>query len=288
MRNSEISPVSLLTSDDSRLTIFRTSYPINQEICPMTIIDTHCHLYSEEFKADIDAVIERAQAYGVAKFYLPAIDSEVIADMLALEARYPGICIPMMGLHPCYVKENYKQELAIAEEWLQKRPFPAIGEIGLDFYWDKTFVKEQHEAFTVQMQWAQDRNLPIVIHARNAMQETIEAVKPFAAKGLRGIFHCFSGSYESAQQIVNMGFYLGIGGVITYKNAGLPAALENIGLEYLVLETDAPYLTPVPFRGKRNESGYLQYVVEKMAEVKKVSVEEVAAITTANAFQIFH
>ena len=254
----------------------------------MILIDTHCHLYAEEFADDIETVIQNAALGGVEKFYLPGIDSNAVGAICRLEELFPGKCIAMMGLHPCYVKENYKQELAIAEEWLQKRPFPAIGEIGLDFYWDKTFVKEQHEAFTVQMQWAQDRNLPIVIHTRNAMQETIEAVKPFAAKGLRGIFHCFSGSYESAQQIVNMGFYLGIGGVITYKNAGLPAALENIGLEYLVLETDAPYLTPVPFRGKRNESGYLQYVVEKMAEVKKVSVEEVAAITTANAFQIFH
>ena len=253
----------------------------------MTIIDTHCHLYSEEFKADIDAVIERAQAYGVAKFYLPAIDSEVIADMLALEARYPGICIPMMGLHPCYVKENYKQELAIAEEWLQKRPFPAIGEIGLDFYWDKTFVKEQYEAFTLQMQWALEKNLPIVIHTRNAMDETIKAVKPFAVKGLRGIFHCFSGNGAAAEKVIDMGFLLGIGGVITYKNSGLAEALENIGLEHLVLETDAPYLSPIPFRGKRNESSYLQYIVTKLAEVKKLPIAQVAAITTATAQKIF-
>ncbi len=253
----------------------------------MILIDTHTHLYSEEFKDDIDAVIKRAQAYGVSKFYLPGIDSGSLADMLALEQKYPGVCIPMMGLHPCYVKENYREELAIVKEWLEKRSFPAVGEIGLDFYWDKTFVKEQYEAFDTQMQWALDKNLPIVIHTRNAMQETIEAVKPFAATGLRGIFHCFSGSYESAQQIVNMGFYLGIGGVITYKNAGLPAALEQISLEYLVLETDAPYLTPVPYRGKRNESGYLRYVAEKLAEVKKVSLEELAAITTANAQKIF-
>ena len=253
----------------------------------MILIDTHTHLYSEEFKEDIDAVIERAQQLGVSKFYLPGIDSNSITDMLTLEEKYPGVCIPMMGLHPCYVKENYRQELAIVEEWLEKRSFPAVGEIGLDFYWDKTFVKEQHEAFDTQMQWALNKNLPIVIHTRNAMQETIEAVKPFAAKGLRGIFHCFSGSHESAQQIVKLGFYLGIGGVITYKNAGLPAALEQISLEYLVLETDAPYLTPVPYRGKRNESGYLRYVAEKLADVKKVSLEELAAITSANAQKIF-
>ena len=253
----------------------------------MIIIDTHSHLYLEEFKADLEAVIGRAQNYGVAKFYLPAIDSQVITDMLALEQKYPGVCIPMMGLHPCSVKENYREELAIAEEWLQKRPFVAIGEIGLDFYWDKTFVQQQYAAFAVQMQWALDRSMPIVIHTRNAMQETIDAVKPYATKGLRGIFHCFNGEKGSATQITDMGFYLGIGGVITYKNAGLAEVLENISLEQMVLETDSPYLAPVPFRGKRNESGYLQYIITKLAEVKKMPVEEVAAITTANAQKIF-
>jgi TatD DNase family protein len=192
-----------------------------------------------------------------------------------------------MGLHPCSVKEDYQKELAIVEAWMRQRDFVAIGEIGLDFYWDKTFVKEQHIAFEQQMQWALDKSLPIVIHTRNAMQETINAVQPFAKKGLKGIFHCFSGSYESAQQIIKMGFYLGIGGVLTYKNAGLPEALEKIGLEWMVLETDAPYLTPVPFRGKRNEPAYLEHVVKKLAETKAVSVQDVAAITTANAQKIF-
>ena len=253
----------------------------------MKIIDTHCHLYLEEFKEDIDLVIESARAIGVNKFYLPAINSEVIDDMMALETRFPNECIAMMGLHPCYVKENYREELELVESWLNKRPFVAVGEIGLDFYWDKTFVNEQQEAFTVQMQWALDKKLPIVIHTRNAMQETIEAVKPFAAKGLSGIFHCFSGSKESAEQIVKMGFFLGIGGVITYKNAGLPQALEGISLENLVLETDSPYLTPVPFRGKRNESSYLVYIIDKLAKAKNLSSEEVAVITTANAQKIF-
>jgi len=253
----------------------------------MNLIDTHCHLYSEEFAADIDAVIERAVQCGVSRFYLPAIDDSTHKAMLDLEARYPGVCVAMMGLHPCSVNAGYRNELAVVEEWLEKRPFVAVGEIGLDYYWDKTYVKEQQEAFTLQMQWALKRNLPIVIHTRNAMQETIEMVKPFAAKGLRGIFHCFSGSAESAKQITDMGFMLGIGGVLTYKNAGLPAALEKVGMEYLVLETDAPYLTPVPFRGKRNESSYLQYVVEKLAVEKGVTVEEMAAITTANAQKIF-
>ncbi len=253
----------------------------------MILIDTHCHLYSEEFKDDIAEVITRARQQGVQQFYLPAIDSEAIPSMLALEAAYPGVCIAMMGLHPCYVKANYKEELAIAKEWIDKRPFVAIGEIGLDFYWDKTFECEQYEAFETQMQCALERNLPIVIHTRKAMNETIKAVKPFAAKGLKGIFHCFSGSAEEAQQITQMGFWLGIGGVITYKNAGLPIALEQVDPEWLVLETDAPYLSPVPYRGKRNESAYLQHIIERLAEVKQLSVTELAAITTANAQKIF-
>jgi TatD DNase family protein len=253
----------------------------------MNIIDTHCHLYLEEFRDDIEQEIERAQAYGVSRFYLPAINSAETANMLFLEAKYPGVCVPMMGLHPCYVKEDYTTELSVVEDWLGKRPFVAIGEIGLDFYWDKTFVKEQYEAFNLQMQWALNRNMPIVIHTRNAMKETIETVKPFADKGLRGIFHCFSGNADDAQQIVDMGFLLGIGGVITYKNGGLPDALANIGAEHLVLETDSPYLTPVPYRGKRNESSYLQYIVEKLADVKGMAVEDMAALTTANAQKIF-
>lgn len=253
----------------------------------MTLIDTHCHLYSTEFGEEIPQIIERAQKVGVKKFYLPAIDSEVINAMLALEAAYPGTCFAMMGLHPCSVKENVGEELAIAKEWLNQRDFVAIGEIGLDFYWDKTFAVEQRLAFDQQMDWALERRKPIVIHTRNAMQETIDMVKPYAKKGLKGIFHCFSGSYESAKQIIDMGFLLGIGGVLTYKNAGLPVELEDIALEHMVLETDAPYLSPVPFRGKRNESSYLLEIAIKLAEVKRVSLEHVATITTANAQKIF-
>lgn len=253
----------------------------------MIIVDTHCHLYSEEFITDIDAVISRAKSQGVAKFYLPAIDSSSLEAMLALENRYPNEVFAMMGLHPCYVKENYKTELQIVADQLTKRDFVAVGEIGLDFYWDKTFATQQHEAFELQMQWALDKKLPIVIHTRNAMQETINMVKPFAAKGLTGIFHCFSGSYESAKQIIDMGFMLGIGGVITYKNSGLPDALANIPSSFFVLETDAPYLSPVPFRGKRNESSYLQYIIEKLADTKQISVEEMANITTENAERLF-
>lgn len=253
----------------------------------MTLIDTHTHLYSEEFTDDIEQVIERAREQGVSRFYLPAIDSAAIAGMFFLEAKYPGVCIPMMGLHPCYVKENYKTELAVVEEWLSKRKFPAIGEIGLDKYWDTTFISQQTEAFQTQMQWALDYGLPIVIHTRNAMRETIDMVKPLADRGLRGIFHCFSGTAGDAEEIVNMGFMLGIGGVVTYKNGGLPEALANISLNHLVLETDAPYLSPVPYRGKRNESAYLTHIAQKLAEIKNTTLEEVAALTTTNVQKIF-
>jgi TatD DNase family protein len=253
----------------------------------MTIIDTHCHLYSAEFDTDIDAVIQRAAAEGVEQFYLPGIDSESIDAMLSLEARYPGKCISMMGLHPCYVKENYQQELDIVADWLSKRKFAAVGEIGLDYYWDKTFAAQQVLAFKTQIEWSIQYNLPIAIHTRNATQETIELVQQYVSKGVRGIFHCFGGSYETAQSIIRAGFYLGIGGVLTYKKAGLAEVLEKIDLQHMVLETDAPYLTPVPYRGKRNESSYLTYIIAKLAEVKKCSVEEIAAITTANAKKIF-
>jgi len=253
----------------------------------MILTDTHCHLYSEEFATDINAVIERAEKEGVSKFYLPAIDSTTHEQMIVLEEQFPGKCIAMMGLHPCYVKENYVTELQQVEDWLAKRKFAAVGEIGLDFYWDKTFTTQQYEVFRKQIEWALQYQLPIVIHTRNAMAETIAVVKEFAGRGLTGIFHCFSGNAADAATIIDMGFYLGIGGVITYKNSGLAEVIEKIGLEHLVLETDAPYLTPVPFRGKRNESSYLKYVVEKLALIKNVSIEEVAAITTANAEKIF-
>lgn len=253
----------------------------------MYLVDTHCHLYSKDFKKDIDAVMQRAIAAGVQKFYLPAIDSGIINNMLAFEEQYKNSCFAMMGVHPCSIGENYKEELSIAEEWLYKRAFAAVGEIGLDFYWDKTFTAQQYDAFNVQMQWALQRNMPIVIHSRNAMQETIAAVKPFADKGLRGIFHCFSGTHADAEQVTGMGFLLGIGGVITYKNGGLPEAIQNIPMEYMVLETDAPYLAPVPYRGKRNESSYIPYIAQKLAEIKNITVEEVAKITTANAEKIF-
>ena len=253
----------------------------------MILIDTHCHLYSEEFTSDIDAVIKRATGERVKIFYLPAIDSATHKAMLLLEEKYPGKCIAMMGLHPCSVKENYLDELQIAEQWLGKRTFAAIGEIGLDFYWDKTFAVQQYDAFRKQIELALHYKLPIVIHTRNAMAETIAVVKEYAGRGLHGIFHCFSGTYEDAVTIIDMGFYLGIGGVVTYKNSGLAQVIEKIDMQHLVLETDAPYLTPVPFRGKRNESSYLKYVADTIAAIKNITKEELAAITTANAKKIF-
>ena len=253
----------------------------------MTITDTHCHLYASEFENDIDAVIKRAQQNGVQKFYLPNIDSESIEGMLQLETRYPGICFPMMGLHPCSVKENYKEELAVVESRLAGRRFAAVGEIGLDFYWDKTFTDQQYDAFRRQIEWAKQYDLPIVIHTQEAMQQCIEVVAAHKTDRLRGIFHCFGGTLEEAEKIIALGFYLGIGGVLTYKKSGLKEVLKHIDLAHIVLETDAPYLTPVPFRGKRNESAYLIYVIDALSEVKQVSPEEIAAITTANANLVF-
>lgn len=253
----------------------------------MKLIDTHVHLYLTDFADDIDEVLERAAKTGVEKFFLPSIDSSETRAMLQLEQRYPGQCFAMAGLHPCSVKNNYKNELHEVEQLLSGRTFAAIGETGLDFYWDKTFINEQYDSLRTQSEWALQYNIPLVLHTRNAMQETIDTVKPYAEKGLTGIFHCFGGTVEQAKEIIEMNFYLGIGGVVTYKKSGLAETMEKINLDHIVLETDAPYLTPVPFRGKRNESSYLKYIVEKIATVKNILPEEVAAITTANAEKVF-
>jgi TatD DNase family protein len=253
----------------------------------MMLIDTHCHLYHEDFNEDRQKVIERAANEQVAGFYLPAIDSTVIDAMLQMEKDFPGRCFAMMGLHPCSVKENYVDELQLAEQWLTKRKFAAIGETGLDFYWDKTFIPQQYEAFKKQIEWAKQYKIPVVIHSRQSTQECIDVIKEMKDENLNGIFHCFGGSLDEALQITALGFYMGIGGVITYKNSGLAAVIEKLPLDNIVLETDAPYLTPVPFRGKRNESAYLKYVAQKIAEVKKMGVEQVAEITTLNAQKLF-
>ena len=251
------------------------------------MIDTHCHLYSIEFDEDIEQVMARATVEGVSKFYLPAIDAGFTDSMNKIETLFPGKCYAMAGLHPCSVKENFEDELFHVDTLLQQRSFKGIGETGLDFYWDKTFVKEQYIALERQIEYALEYNLPLILHTRNATQQTIDVVKKYISRGLTGIFHCFGGSLHEANQIIEMNFYLGIGGVVTYKNAGLPEVLKAVDMKHIVLETDAPYLTPVPMRGKRNESSYLKYIVEKLALVKGISEEEVKQITTVNAEKIF-
>lgn len=253
----------------------------------MTFIDTHTHLYLNQFDTDIIEVITKAQQNGIEQFFLPAIDSQTHEQQLKLEKQYPNTCFSMMGLHPCSVNERVEEELTLIEHYLQQRYFCAIGEIGLDYYWDTSFAIQQQQAFTTQMDWALQYNIPINIHTRKAMQQTINMVKPYAAKGLTGIFHCFGDDYNTAKQIINMGFYLGIGGVLTYPKAGLQETMKKVGLEHVVLETDSPYLTPVPYRGKRNESNYIKIIATKLAELKEESVEEVAWVTTQNAKKIF-
>jgi len=249
--------------------------------------DTHCHLYLPAFDNDLDAVMQRAADAGVERFYLPAIDRSCTVRMDMMEEKYPQRCFAMAGLHPCSVKENFHEELQHVERQLAQRKFAGIGETGLDLYWDKTFIKEQIIALETQAELALQYDLPLILHTRNATQETIDVIRKFRGSGLRGIFHCFGGTKNEAQQIIDLDFYLGIGGVVTYKNSGLDTALENIGMKHIVLETDAPYLSPVPMRGKRNESSYLMYVAEKLAEIKNISWEEVKNITDANAALIF-
>ncbi len=250
----------------------------------MRLIDTHAHIYLSDFDADRSTMLQKAKDAGVDTIVMPAIDAATHQQMLAVEEAFAH-CPAMMGLHPCSVGENYKTELKLVEDYIRQRKFVAIGEIGLDFYWDTTFVQQQYQAFETQIQWALEQNLPIVIHSRNAMDECIAVVKKY--RGITGIFHCFSGTEAQARQITDLGFLLGIGGVVTYKNAGLDKVVAAIGIERLVLETDAPYLAPVPFRGKRNESSYLQFIAQKIAEVTGRPVEEIANITTENARKIF-
>jgi TatD DNase family protein len=253
-------------------------------------IDTHAHLYAEEFEGDREEMIQRALDNGVKKLYLPNIDHTTIEGMLALEEKYEGKCFPMMGLHPCYVKENYKEELNIVREWLDKRSFCAIGEIGIDLHWDKTFIEEQKEAFRIQINWAKEFKRPIVIHARNSMDQIMEIVEEENDDNLTGIFHCFSGDENHAKRVLELGgFYLGVGGVVTFKNSGntLRSVLEQVDMENIVLETDAPYLSPVPYRGKRNESSYIPLVAERLSALKGLTIDEVGTITTNNAEKLF-
>lgn len=251
------------------------------------MIDTHAHIYSSKFKTDGEAMLDNAKAAGIEKILMPNVDHESIEPMLELEARHPGFCYAMMGLHPCSVDAHFERQLYEVEDWLSKRPFLAVGEMGLDLYWDKTFLPQQQEAFRVQAAWAKQYGLPLVIHTREAMPETLELLEQLADERLFGVLHCFTGNVSDANRLVEMNFKLGIGGVATFKNGGLEPVLEQIGMEHFVLETDSPYLAPIPFRGKRNEPAYLTYVVERMAQVMGRPVEEVMQATTQNAKALF-
>jgi len=253
----------------------------------MEWIDTHTHLYVDQFDDDREEIVGRALNAGVSRLYLPNIDRSSIGPMLDMEARWPDVCFPMMGLHPCSVGKNYREELDEVRQWLEKRTFAAVGEIGLDFYWDKTFVRQQEEVFLLQAGWAVEFGLPIVIHSRDSIDRNIELLEEASLPGIRGVFHCFTGTVQQAERILDLGFYLGIGGVLTFKNAGLDKVIAQIGPERLVLETDSPYLAPVPFRGKRNESAYVVNVAEKLAGLLEMPLRELAEITTRNARALF-
>ena len=253
----------------------------------MILTDTHTHLYSSQFADDRDQMIQIAIEKGVSRFFIPAIDSTYAQRMYDLEAQYPENVYLMMGLHPCYVKENYLEELAFVEEQFAKRKFFAVGEIGIDLYWDKTTLDIQKIAFQRQIQLAKKYKLPINIHCRDAFDEIFEVLELEKGDGLFGIFHCFSGDLEQAQKVISYGMKLGIGGVVTFKNGKIDQFLDQIDIKHIVLETDAPYLAPAPHRGKRNESGYVLLVAQKLAEIYKLPVEEIARITTENSKQVF-
>jgi TatD DNase family protein len=250
-------------------------------------IDTHAHIYLEEFDADREDMLARASKSGVEKIWMPNIDHTSIDRMLELEERSKGACISMIGLHPCSVKKDFEKELYLVENWLTRRKFLALGEMGTDLYWDKTFWAEQQEAFTIQVGWAKQYKIPIVIHCRESLDQTIDMVEHLKDEHLTGVFHCFSGSAEQADRIVKAGFYLGLGGVSTFKNAGMDKVIPHLDSNRIVLETDSPYLAPVPHRGKRNEPSFIPIIASKVAELKQLSLEEVQRITSQNAASLF-
>lgn len=256
----------------------------------MIFVDTHTHLYLEEFDNDRENVVRNALQKGVNYFFLPNIDSRSIDGMMDLSGKFPDHCFPMMGLHPTSVKANYREELAIVEGHLSspEKRFSAIGEIGIDLYWSREFEDNQLSAFGFQLDLAVKYNLPVVIHTRNSFEQAVNVIEEKKSPEIRGIFHCFGGSLKQAEKAIDLGFLLGIGGIITYKNSGLQEVVEKVGLEHMVLETDAPFLSPVPYRGQRNESGYIPLIAQKIAEIKKTDLSEVAEKTTKNAFKLFN
>lgn len=253
----------------------------------MQIIDTHLHLYAEEYHADRKALIHAAMQDGVVQMLLPNIDSGSLPGLKQLAEEYTGYCMPMMGLHPCYVKDNFEEELTIVEKELRSGNYIAVGEIGMDRYWDLGHIEHQEEALRRQLKWAHELGLPVALHTRNANDQVIAILKDLNLPGLRGVFHCFSGTIEQAKEMTALGFYLGIGGVLTYKNGGVDKVIAALPLDHIVLETDGPYLSPVPHRGKRNLPGYILHVAQKLAEIKNITPEEAGDITSANARKLF-
>jgi TatD DNase family protein len=253
----------------------------------MILTDTHTHLYYVVDKEDRAEQMERCFKNEITRLFLPNVNSQSVEMVMGLAKAYPQNCFPMLGLHPCDVKENFEEELSTIKYHIEKNKIYAIGEIGIDLYWDKAFLKQQQQAFITQINWAKNLNLPIVIHCRDAFNEVFEVLKSQKDDKLRGIFHCFTGDLNQANTAIDLGFYLGIGGVVTYKKTGLDKVVEEIDLQHIVLETDAPYLAPTPFRGKPNETSYLIYTAQKIADIKNISLEEVAKITTANSIKIF-
>lgn len=252
----------------------------------MQLTDTHTHIYYHEGEA-LEQQMQRCFDNDIDRLFLPNVDVKSIDRVMKTVSAYPDNCFPMLGLHPCSVKEDFLESLSLIEEELSKTKVVAIGEIGLDLYWDKTSLEIQKEAFRIQVGWAKKLNLPIVIHCREAFDELFQLLEELKSDTLFGVFHCFTGSVEQAERAISLGFYLGIGGVVTFKNAGLDKVVEQIDLKHIVLETDAPYLAPMPFRGKENESSYLVYIAQKIADLHKMPIEEVAKITTENSKLIF-
>ena len=259
----------------------------NQALERQTMIDTHAHIYASEFDNDRDQVVARALAQGIDKILLPNIDIESIQPMLQTEAAYPDVCHSMMGLHPCYVDANIDHTLQIIHSWFEKHPFIAVGEIGIDLYWDKTYKVEQEKAFTTQLNWAKEMKLPVVIHTRDSIQETLDLLSQEQDGSLSGVFHCFGGDIEQAKAINGLGFHLGLGGVSTFKNGGMDKVIPSLDMNYILLETDCPYLAPVPHRGKRNEPAYISLVAKRIAELRESTLEEVINTTTKNANNLF-
>lgn len=251
------------------------------------MIDTHAHMYLDQFSRDLDDVMDHARESGVQQVLMPNVDHSTIDGMMEVEEKYQGYCTAMMGLHPCSVDKHFEKELYLVEEWLEKRPFVAVGEIGTDLYWDKSTFRYQQEVFNIQVDWANKKRLPVVIHCRESLDQTLDLLESHIEPHSTGVFHCFTGDKEQADRIISLGFKMGIGGVVTFKNSGLDKTLKDVSLEHLVLETDSPYLAPVPYRGKRNKPGYLAEVLNKLAELYELSNEEVEEVTTRNARQLF-